>query len=120
VRQILIRWAILAIAIAVAAIFVDGFDIHGGFFGYVGVAAVLGLVNALIRPIARLLTLPLTIMTLGLFSIIVNAFMLVISAWLSSVLSIESFWQAILASIIISIVSTILNFVVREPARRRR
>jgi putative membrane protein len=120
VRQILIRWAILGIAIAVAAAFVNGVDIHGGFFGYVGVAAVLGLVNALIRPVVRLLTLPLTVMTLGLFTLVVNALMLVIAAWLSPVLSIDSFWEAIVAAFIISVVSTILNFVVREPSRRRR
>jgi putative membrane protein len=119
VRQILIRWAILAVSIAIAAALVNGVDIHGGFFGYIGVAAVLGLVNALIRPIARLLTLPLTLMTLGLFSLVVNAVMLVIAAWLSPVLSIDSFWDAFLAALIISIVSTILNFVVREPSRRR-
>jgi putative membrane protein len=114
VRHLLIRWAILTVAIAVAAAIVDGIDIHGGILGYIWVAAVLGLVNALIRPIVRLFSLPITIATLGLFSIVINALMLILAAFLSSVLSIDSFGVAILGAIIISIVSMILNFAVRD------
>ncbi|MBO0897033.1 phage holin family protein [Arthrobacter sunyaminii] len=71
-----------------------------------------GIVNALIRPVVKLLTLPLTILTLGLFTIIVNAAMLMLTSWLSSYtpvdFSVDSFfWTAILASIIISLVSMV-------------
>jgi putative membrane protein len=121
VRHLLIRWAVLAVAIAVAVAVTDGLDVNGGFFGYIGVAAVLGLVNALIRPIVRLLTLPLTVVTLGLFAIVVNALMLLLAAGLSDVLSIEGFGAAIVGAIIISVVSTILNWLVidrRKGARR--
>lgn len=113
-RHLLIRWVILTVAIAVAAAIVDGIDVHGGILGYIGVAAVLGLVNALIRPIVRLFSIPITIATLGLFSIVINALMLILAAFLSSVLSIDSFRVAILGALIISIVSMILNFAVRD------
>jgi putative membrane protein len=118
VRHLLIRWAILALAVFVAVLTVDGIDVHGGFFGYVGVALVLGLVNAIIRPLVRLLTLPITVMTLGLFSLVINGVMLILASFLSSALSIDSFLDAIVAAVVISIVSAILNFVVRDRGRR--
>jgi putative membrane protein len=77
-------------------------------------------VNALIRPIVRLLAIPITVATLGLFSLVINGLMLLLAALLSSVLSIDRFWQAIVGALIISIVSTVLNWLVidRRPARR--
>jgi putative membrane protein len=121
VRHLLIRWAVLAVAIGIAVAVTDGIDVHGGVLGYIGVAAVLGLVNALIRPIVRLFSMPLTIATLGLFSLVINAVMLIIAALFSSALSIDSFWDAIVGAFLISIVSTILNWLVtdRVGARRR-
>jgi putative membrane protein len=117
VRSLLIRWAILGVAVFVAVLIVNGVNVHGGFWGYVLVAAVLGLVNAFIRPIALLLTLPINIITLGLFTIVVNALMLLIAAWLSTVLSIENFGTAILAALVISVVSLLLSRVVGERRR---
>ncbi|MCC3281891.1 MULTISPECIES: phage holin family protein [Arthrobacter] len=79
---------------------------------YLFIGLVFGVVNALVRPIVRLLALPLTILTLGLFSIIINAGMLMLTSWLTSFtpvhFAVDSFfWTAILASIIISIVSMV-------------
>ncbi|MET4060851.1 putative membrane protein [Arthrobacter sp. UYP6] len=79
---------------------------------YLFIGLLFGVVNALIRPIVKLLSLPLTILTLGLFTIIINAAMLMLTSWLSSYTAINFgvdsfFWTAVLASIIISLVSLV-------------
>jgi putative membrane protein len=119
-RHLLIRWAILAVAVAIAVAVTSGIDVHGGVGGYILVAAVLGLVNALVRPIVRLFSLPITIATLGLFSLVINGLMLLLAAALSSVLSIDNFWSAIVGALVISVVSTILNWLVIDRRRARR
>ena len=81
---------------------------------YLWVSALFGIVNAIIGTILRIITLPLTLLTLGLFSIVVNALMLELTDALTSHLTIdEFFWTAIWAAIILSIVSVILDLVVR-------
>ncbi len=119
-RSLLLRWLILALAIAIAVALNGGINVHGGFLAYIGVAAILGLVNALIRPIVRLFSLPITIVTLGLFSFVINALMLLLAAALSSVLSIENFWDAIVGAFIISVVSAFLNWLLIERPRARQ
>ncbi|HEY4576863.1 MAG TPA: phage holin family protein [Yaniella sp.] len=80
------------------------------------VSVVFGLVNAIVRPIVSLLSLPVTCLTLGLFTLIINAAMLFLTVWLTSFLpvyvDIDNFWTAILAALIISVVSTIMNWLV--------
>jgi putative membrane protein len=111
-RSLLIRWLVLAVAIAITAAVVDGIEIDGGNGGLLAVAAIFGLVNALIRPIIRLLALPIRLMTLGLVSFVINGLMLLITDWLLDVLDVGGLWPAIVAAIVISIVSTILNWLV--------
>ena len=112
---LLIRWAVLAGAFAVTTWLLSGMEVSGGFWGYLWVSALFGIVNAIIGTILRILTLPLTLITLGLFSIVVNALMLELTDALTSHLTIdEFFWTAILAAIIISIVSVILDIVARR------
>lgn len=84
--------------------------------GYLFIGLIFGVVNALVRPIVRILALPVTILTLGLFTIIINAAMLALTAWISQLtpveLSIDSFfWTAVLGSLIISLVSIIAGTV---------
>jgi putative membrane protein len=113
-RALLIHWIVLAAAFAVTAWLIDGMTIHGGIVNYLWLALLFGIVNAFIGTIIRILTLPLTILTLGLFSIVVNALVLVITDSLSSSLDIDSFfWTAILAALVLSIVSTLLDLVVK-------
>lgn len=81
------------------------------------VSVVFGLVNAIVRPIVSLLSLPITCLTLGLFTLVINAAMLALTVWITSFLPmyvvIDSFfWTAILAALIISIVSTIMSWLV--------
>jgi putative membrane protein len=122
VRNLLIRWLVLAAAIAIAAAVVDGIDIDGGVLGLLAVAALFGLVNALVRPVVRLLALPLRVMTLGLVSFVINGLMLLITDWLVDVLDVGGLWPAIVAALVISIVSTLLNWLLidRRGARARR
>jgi putative membrane protein len=112
---LLIRWAVLAVAFAITAWLLSGLDVSGGAWGYIWVSALFGIVNAIIGTILRILTLPLTLMTLGLFSIVVNAFLLQITDGITDHLTIdEFFWTAIWAAIILSIVSVILDMIVRS------
>ena len=84
------------------------------------VALIFGVINAVIGTILRILTLPLTVLTLGLFSIVVNAIVLEITDAVTGDLSIdEFFWTAILAAIIMSIVSMVLDFVLGSFVRPR-
>ncbi|MFM9694806.1 phage holin family protein [Streptomyces europaeiscabiei] len=82
------------------------------------VALVFGLVNAVVKPFVKLLTLPLFILTLGLFTLIVNALMLLLTSWLADVLDlsfhVEGFWTAVLGGLIISIVSWALSLVLPD------
>jgi len=112
VRSLLIRWLVLAIAIAITAAVVDGIHIDGGAAGLLAVAALFGLVNAFIRPIVRLLALPVRVMTLGLVSFVINGLMLLITDWVLDVLDVGGLWSAIVAAIVISIVSTLLNWLI--------
>ena len=98
-------------------------SVSGGFWGYLWIAALFGIVNAILGTILRIVTLPLTIITLGLFSIIVNALLLEITDAISDHLTIDHFWwTAIWAAIIVSVVAVILDVIVgvafghREPA----
>lgn len=113
--KLLIRWLIVAVALVVAVWIVPGIDASGsGWFGVAVMAAVLGLVNAIIRPIIRLLTLPITAMTLGLFLLVINGFTLWLAAWLADHVFdqdfvVDGFFDAILGGIIVSVVSFVLN-----------
>jgi putative membrane protein len=108
--SLLIRWAVLGVAFAVTSWVLPGMNVTGGFWAYVWVSAIFGIVNAIIGTILRILTFPLTVLTLGLFSVVVNAILLEITDGLTDRLFIDSFWwTAILAAIVMSIVSMILD-----------
>ena len=110
---LLIRWAVLAAAFAVTTWLLSGMDISGGFWAYIWVSALFGIVNAIVGTILRILTLPLTILTLGLFSIVINALMLELTDALTSHLTIDEFWwTAIWGAIILAIVAVILDLIV--------
>jgi putative membrane protein len=114
--RLIVRIIINAIAIWLTSVLLPGFQIIGGATSLIIVAIIFGLVNALIRPIVRLLTLPISILTLGLFTLVINALMVMLTAWISGSLDLEGgflegFLIAFVAAIIISIVSTILSWV---------
>ncbi|WP_120520338.1 phage holin family protein [Arthrobacter celericrescens] len=100
----------------------QGADTLGIVLAYLFIGLIFGVVNAFVRPLVKLLSLPITILTLGLFTIIINAAMLYLTALMSSYtpvhLTIDSFfWTAILAAIIISVISMVAGWI---PGARRR
>ena len=103
----LIRWGINALALYLTTLIVPGVKVPT--FGAAVVSAlVLGIVNAVIRPVILLLTLPLNILTLGLFTLVVNTLMLYIVSSVTQ-LHLENFWAAFLGAIVLSVISAILS-----------
>ncbi len=88
------------------------------------VALIFGVLNAIIKPIFAIVTIPLILLTLGLFLIVINACMLLLTSWLAGLFdigwSVDGFWTAVLGGIIISIVSFILNVFLPDPGDKRR
>jgi putative membrane protein len=119
-RSLLISWLLMAAAFAITAWLLSGMEVSGGFFSYLWIALLFGVINAIVGTILRILTLPLTILTLGLFSIVVNAILLEITDALSDSLTIDSFfWTAIWAALILALVNVCLQFAfsaVTKPA----
>ncbi|MBO4365814.1 MAG: phage holin family protein [Eggerthellaceae bacterium] len=111
----ILRWIACAIAVGLAVFLVPGISIiGGGWASVVFTALFLALINASIKPLLQALSLPISILTLGIFALIVNALMLELASWLASGifgagLNISSFASAFFASIIISIVSAWMN-----------
>jgi putative membrane protein len=102
------RWAVISFSLFVAAYIVVGISIHD-FWSGLAAAALLGIVNTVVRPVLVVLTLPITLFTLGLFLLIINALMLQLVAWAISGFFVSGFWAALKGSLIISIVSWIIN-----------
>jgi putative membrane protein len=97
-------------ALWVAAQVVSGVHFDGNLAALAVLALIFGLVNTFIKPLLLLLTLPLTVITLGLFALVVNALMLLLASALSGSYNVDGFLPALIASIVISIISTILNW----------
>jgi putative membrane protein len=100
----------MAVAFAITAWLLNGMDVSGGFFSYLWIAALFGVINAILGTILRILTLPLTIITFGLSAVLVNALLLNITDGLSDSLTIDEFWwTAVWAAIILAFVSVCLQ-----------
>ena len=116
-----IRIGINAAALWFAATLIGGFDIVGWPALFV-LAAILYAVNALIAPVARLIGCPLTIVTLGLFILIINTAMLALTVWIARRfevnVALDGFGAAFFAALVVSIVSWVLNIIVGAPLRR--
>ncbi len=109
IKKLALRWAVLTLAVFLAAAVVPGVHVHGGVLTYLWVALLFGLVNAVLGPVLRLLTLPFTLITLGLFALVVNGILVAVTAGLSSKFDVGGFFSAFLAALVISLVSTVLN-----------
>lgn len=110
----LIRLFVNALALAAAAWLLDGIQMSGGFWDILLVAFVFGLLNAVLKPILLFLSLPFLIVTLGLFALVVNALMLLITASLLADFAVAGFWSAVLGSIVISLVTMILGGLLKD------
>lgn len=119
--KLLLRWIIVAFSLFVAAWLVPGIRVEGNaWLIYTVMAVILGLVNAVVRPLLKLLTCSLIILTLGLFVLVING----LTLWLASSIAInwfhvgfyvDGFWSAFLGALIVSIVSIILSAFIKEP-----
>ena len=116
--RFLARLLLNGIAIIVAAWLLPGLDLAGPGSALLA-GALLGLVNALVRPVLFILTLPLTLVTLGLFLFVLNALCLAIAAALVPGFSVSGFWAAVFGALVVSVVSWILNGLLIAPAERR-
>jgi putative membrane protein len=110
---ILIRWLTTTAAIVATAYLLDGIQVSG-FFSAVFAAAMLGILNAFFRPIALLLTLPINILSLGLFTFVINALMLKMASGVIPGFNVYGFWAAIFGSFLISVISWLLNSFISE------
>jgi putative membrane protein len=107
----LIRLFVTALALGIASAIVPGINITG-FWTLLGAAFLLGLANAVIRPILIILTLPITLLTLGLFLWVINAAMLGLVAAMLDGFAISGFFSALLASLVVSLVSWMASWYV--------
>jgi putative membrane protein len=109
-KQLIFVWLSVAVAIAITAAIVPSVEIEGGILPLLGVAVVFGFVNALIGPVLRLISLPLTVVTFGLFGLVINGALLAITAGITDSLNVGGFLAVIGAAILISIISGVLMF----------
>lgn len=118
--KLLVRWVISSLALFAAAWLVPGIRVEGtAWIVYAVMAVVLGLVNAIVRPILKLLTCPLVILTLGLFTLVINGFTLWLSSqiavhWLKVGFYVDGFWAAFLGALVVSVVTVVLSAFVKE------
>jgi putative membrane protein len=121
--RLIVRLLAGAVALAVAAGLIEGISVGPGtdrerVLTLLAVAVIFGLVNAIVRPIVRLLTLPLFIITLGLFTFVVNALMLLLTAWIGDqfdlAFEVDGFWTALLGALVISVVSFLINLLLPD------
>ena len=126
-KSFLIKVGVNALAIWVATLVVDGIDVGGTareglteqLLTFVVVGAIFGAVNAVIKPVVKLLTLPFYVLTLGLFTFVVNALMLQLTSWIAAATPLtfhidDFFWTAILAAVVVTFVSMVLNLVLPD------
>lgn len=115
--SLLIRWILNTLALFLVVTIVPGYT-YRDWISLAIAAAVLGLLNAIVKPILFVLTLPITVVTLGLFLLVLNAIMLELTAWLVPGFGIEGFWWAIVGALVLSIVSLVTGRIGRPEEKR--
>lgn len=115
-RGLFLRWLILTVAIMFASYLMDGIHVSG-FFSAFFAAAILGILNAFFRPILILLTLPINILSLGLFTFLINAMLLKMASGVLSGFEVYGFWSAVFGSLVISLVSWLLSSFISEEGK---
>ena len=115
-KGIMVRWLILTVAIMLASYVITGIQVKS-FFAAFFAAAILGILNAFFRPVLIVLTLPINILTLGLFTFLINAMLLKMASGVISGFEVYGFWSAVFGSLTISVVSWILSSFINERGR---
>lgn len=109
---LIVRILISAVAVYVASLFIPGISVTGGVSTYLVVAIVLGLLNAFVKPILTILTIPITILTLGLFLIVINVLMVYLADYLVPGFNVSGIIAALLFSLVVSIVTSLIDAIV--------
>jgi len=124
--KLVIRWLINSLALFAAAWLVKGITVEGGggWTVFAVMAIILGLVNAVLRPLLKLLTCPLILLTLGLFTLVINGFTLWLSSWIAVNwlhvgFYVHGFWAAFFGGLVVSIVSLILSAILIDKDEKR-
>ena len=116
-RNVIIKWFINAVALGVASWIFPGISFSS--LGDLLIAsAIFGILNTVIKPVLIILTLPINILSLGLFTFVINAIMLILTAEFLSGFYITGFWSALGGAIVVSLVSILLNMILKEPKRK--
>ena len=122
-QRLVLRWLINAVALYAAAELVPGIETEGGWQVLLIMALIFGLMNALVRPILTFLTCPLIMLTLGLFTLVINALMLQLASWLGRQLGlgfyVRNLWSALLGALVISLVSFVLTMLIGDDDKDR-
>ncbi|HON22470.1 MAG TPA: phage holin family protein [Syntrophales bacterium] len=113
---LIVRWLIMTIAILAAAYFIEGIYVRGFGSAFLA-AAFLGLLNTLFRPLLIILTLPINILTLGIFTFVINALLLKMTAAVIPGFAIQGFWPAIFGALVISVVNWLLHLLIADSGK---
>lgn len=112
-KGLLIRWLLNALALVLTAKLIAGISVEG-FKAALITALVLGIVNAVIRPVVVLLTIPINFITLGLFTLVINGLMLLLVSKVVTGFSVAGFFPAVIGAIVLSVISAVLNMLIKE------
>ena len=113
---LLVRWLVLTAAIVIASYLISGIEISG-FFSAFFAAAILGILNIFFRPILFILTLPINLLTFGLFTFVINALLLKMASGVIEGFQVHGFWSAVFGALVISVVNWLLNSFINEQGR---
>ena len=108
----LVHWLITALAIGVAAYLIPGIEVT--LLGAVVLAVVLGIINVFLKPIINLITLPINVVTLGLFSLVVNALLIMLAGMIVPGFSVDGFWPAFFFGIVVALVSALFGMMAKR------
>jgi putative membrane protein len=121
--RFLLRWVINAVAIFLAILLVPGISFGSGWVGVIWLALIFGLVNAFLRPLLRLLTCPLIILTLGLFTLLINTFLFWLTGQIGQLfgiqITINGFLPAFVGGLVVSIVSIVLSLILKDELKSK-
>lgn len=124
--KFILRWAINAIGLYLAVLLLPGIDLESGLVSILWVALIFGLVNALFRPLLKFLTCPLIILTLGLFTLVINTFLFWLTSVISNSLGLAALtidqpvlWNAFLGALVVTIVSVAMTMILKDELKGR-
>lgn len=121
--KFIIHWVINAVALVAAVWIVPGIDYLGPWTGILWLALIFGLLNALVRPLLKFLTCPLILLTLGLFTLVINTVMLMLTSTVAQsfgiAFTVDGFWSALLGSLVMAVVSVVMSIIFHDELRRK-